>query len=168
MSLAKRMFIGLLLLGAAELGTFILVAQGIGWLRALGLLLAMSLFGVVALRHAGRNQIRALRAALATGGTDGALLQGPRLAPLIGGILLVLPGFITGLVGALLLLPPIGARAVTWGGAWALAWAGATLGRDRSRTGEAVIDLEPGQWHAVGEPPREQRNEGRGEPSKEP
>lgn len=165
MSLVKRIFISLLLLGAAELGTFVLVAHGIGWLRAFGLLLAISVMGVVALRHAGRSQIRALRAALAAGPADTKLLDGPRLAPLVGGILLLLPGFITGLLGALLLLPPVGPRTVAWAVTWARAIVLRVMG-ERARTGEAVIDLEPGQWHHVAEPTLEQPKDGGSEPSK--
>lgn len=147
MSLVKWIFVGFLLLAAAELGTFILVARGIGWLPAIGLLLFISFVGATLLKNEAREQVMALRAALATDAA-GRALDGPRLAPLLGGILLVVPGFITGVAGALLLLPKV------------QAWTGARISRllqARARTGDAVIDLAPDQWHHVADPPPPRR-----------
>jgi UPF0716 family protein affecting phage T7 exclusion len=61
---------------------------------------------------------------------------------MLGGILLVFPGFITDLLGAALLVPSF------------RRWAGAALrnlARKRRRGGPdaPVIDLEPDQWHRL-------------------
>jgi UPF0716 protein FxsA len=151
MSLVKWIFVGFLLLAAAELGTFILVALDIGWLPAIALLLIISAVGAAVLKNAAREQVMALRAALATDAAGG-VLDGPRLAPLLGGILLVVPGFITGLAGALLLLPKVQG----WAGTWASAHIGRLL-QTRARKADAVVDLEPDQWHHVADPARAQR-----------
>ena len=141
MSLVKWGFIGLLALPVAELVVFILVALTIGWLWTIALFLATSLIGVMVLKRSGADLDR-FRSDLASQGAGAIHLDSPRLAPMIGGILLVFPGFITDIAGALLLLP------------WVRRWAGAAIGRvfrqnrpaPRSRS---VIDLEPDQWHQV-------------------
>ena len=57
MSLVKWGFIGLLVLPAAELATFLLVAALIGWLAAAMLFVATSVAGVMLLRHSGRDNL---------------------------------------------------------------------------------------------------------------
>jgi UPF0716 protein FxsA len=142
MSLVKWTFIGLLALPVAELVAFILVAQTIGWLRAIVLFLATSFIGVTILKRAGRAERDRFRAALASQGAAAIQLESPNLAVMIGGILLVFPGFITDVAGALLLLP------------WVRRWAGAAVARifaqgRRAPQNPSVIELEPDQWHQV-------------------
>jgi UPF0716 protein FxsA len=143
--LAKKVAIALLLLPLAELVAFALVAWTIGLPAALGLMLLTSLAGALVLRRAGRGRMAGLRAALGRhegiqGATGGA---GPWLA--LGGILLLLPGFITDLAGACLLVGPV------------RRWLGATIGRAidrrRPRTGAgSVIDLRADEWRPVPDP----------------
>ncbi|HWK18398.1 MAG TPA: FxsA family protein [Solirubrobacteraceae bacterium] len=101
-------FLFLLLLVAwpvAELIVFINVAQAIGVLDAFLLLIAAVPLGIWALRSQGRSAWRRLSTAVAERRTptrevlDGTLV-------LIGGSLLMVPGFITDALGILLLLPP--------------------------------------------------------------
>jgi UPF0716 protein FxsA len=101
-------FLSLILLVAwplAELVVFIKVAEAIGVLDALGLLIAAVPIGIWALRSQGRSAWRRLSTAVAEHRTptkevlDGTLV-------LIGGCLLIVPGFITDALGILLLLPP--------------------------------------------------------------
>lgn len=97
----------LLLLGIpiAELYVIIQVSQGIGFLETLGLLIAISAAGAYLLRYQGMATWKRLQATMARGEvptkevTDGALI-------VIGGALLLTPGFITDAVGLLLLFPP--------------------------------------------------------------
>ena len=67
---------------------------------------------------------------------------------MLAGLLLVLPGFLTDLIGVVLLIGPV------------RRWFGATfraLGRPQPRAGaRAVIDLAPGEWQQV--PDREIAN----------
>jgi UPF0716 family protein affecting phage T7 exclusion len=56
---------------------------------------------------------------------------------------LVIPGFITGVAGALLLLPPV----QRWCGTRIIRALGAAPTRPAER---AVVDLAPDQWHQVG------------------
>jgi UPF0716 protein FxsA len=89
----------------AELYVIIQVGQAIGALPTVGLLLLDSLLGSWLLRAQGRTVWRRFREALALGRAparetvDGALV-------ILGGALMLAPGFITDAFGVLLLLPP--------------------------------------------------------------
>src|SRR6516164_10041417 len=98
MSLVKWTLIGLLVLPAAEL---------IGWLWAAGLFIATSIAGVLLLRRFGRADLDRLRTAFARDGVRALHLETPGVATMVGGILLIFPGFITDLLGAALLLPAV-------------------------------------------------------------
>ena len=143
MSLVKWAFIGLILLPLAEIVAFILIAIVIGWFWALCLFLATTLAGLLVLRRAGRRDFDRLRAEFARDGFAAARLDGPNLGPIVGGILLVFPGFITDLLGALLLVPAIRRRlgAIVRG----------TTARQRDPQRPSVIDLTPEEWRQVSE-----------------
>jgi UPF0716 protein FxsA len=106
-------FVLLLLVPLAELWVIVQVAQGIGVLNAIGLLLLVSLAGAWLLKQQGIATWRRLQATLQRGEmptnevTDGAMI-------LLGGALLLTPGFITDAVGLVLLIPA--SRAALKGG----------------------------------------------------
>lgn len=108
----------LLALPLLEIWAAIQVASaiGIGW--TVLLLIAMSFSGVVLTKREGMGVWRRANAELAEGRVpttsllDGALV-------LLGGICLTIPGFITGIFGALLLLPPVRAVLRPLLAAWA-------------------------------------------------
>ncbi len=89
----------------AELAAVIWVGSAIGVLATLGLLILGSVLGGALLRHEGRRTMQALRASQgtrtspATELADGALLG-------VGAFLLLIPGFVSDLLGMLLILPP--------------------------------------------------------------
>jgi UPF0716 protein FxsA len=147
MSLVKWGFIGLFLLPVAEMAAFIAVAVAIGWLWAVCLFLATSIAGLLILRHSGRNDIDRLRDAFRRDGIRAIHLESPGLGPMLGGILLLFPGFITDVLGALLLVPPV--RRKLRG---LIARARETHRRQRE---PSVIDLTPKEWHQVSEKPIE-------------
>jgi UPF0716 protein FxsA len=95
----------LILWAAAELFVAIEVASAIGVLATVLLLIAGWPLGAWALRSQGRVVWRRFTDAVARGkppgrqAVDGALV-------LIGGLLMLIPGFFTDVLGALLLLPP--------------------------------------------------------------
>ena len=88
-----------------EVLVFIEVGRTIGWLLALLLLLATSVLGARVLRIQGRAAIERFSLALserrapARAAIDGAL-------GFVGGVLLVIPGFVTDALGALLVFAP--------------------------------------------------------------
>ncbi len=151
MSLVKWSLIGLLLLPAAELLAFVLVAGAIGWLRAAALFIATSVVGLLLLRRSGRADLERVRDAFARGGIRAIRLETPGVAPVIGGILLVFPGFITDALGAALYVPAL------------RRWAAAKLAirapsaRPRGGGDDRVIDLEPGEWRHIPDQRRRRR-----------
>jgi UPF0716 protein FxsA len=150
MNVAKWLLLALLALPFMELLVFIAVAQTIGFLWALALLLATSLAGAMVLRHAGGNHIARVRVALGEGGLTALQADSAGTLTLLAGILLLIPGFITDILGLLLLLAPL-RRAL-----------GVLLGlRPPPTRPDGVVDLEPQQWHQVPDaaPPDRRDNE---------
>jgi UPF0716 protein FxsA len=89
----------------AELAVIIQVGQAIGVWWTIGLLIADSILGSWLMRHQGRTAWRRFNEAVATGRVparevlDGALV-------IFGGALLLTPGFLTDILGLILLIPP--------------------------------------------------------------
>jgi UPF0716 protein FxsA len=98
--------IALLLVAAAEITVLILVGQAIGPGLTILLVLATSALGGILLRRQGARAWRAFRSDVAEGrppgntATDGLLV-------FVGGVLMLVPGFITDAIGLLLLVPPV-------------------------------------------------------------
>jgi UPF0716 protein FxsA len=98
--------VGLLLTAAAEITVFVLVAHAIGGSWAALLLLGCSLVGLVLLRREGIRGWRKFRAAAESGRPPGREVT-DGLVGLSGALLLAIPGFLTGAVGVLLVVPPL-------------------------------------------------------------
>jgi UPF0716 protein FxsA len=95
----------LILWPVAEVFVAIQVAGAIGWLLTILLLIASWPAGSWALRSQGRAAWTRLRAEVDAGRPPGrAVLDGALI--LVGGMLLIVPGFITDALGIVLLLPP--------------------------------------------------------------
>jgi UPF0716 protein FxsA len=141
MNMAKWLLLGVLALPFAELVTFIAVAASIGFAWALALILAGSLAGMLVLRHAGGNHIARIRVALGDGGVTAMQADSDGFLILLAGILLLVPGFITDVVGLAMLLAPLRhALARLFG-------RGAVPAR-----ADGVVDLEPEQWQRIPDP----------------
>jgi UPF0716 protein FxsA len=105
----------LILIGVPVLEIFVFIEVGlaIGWLWAVVLLLGTSLLGVWVVRNQGRSAIERVSRAVsarqppARAAVDGAL-------GFLGGVLLVVPGFATDALGALLVLGPTRALTRRW------------------------------------------------------
>jgi UPF0716 protein FxsA len=141
MSLVKWAFIGVLLLPAAEFAAFVLVAFAIGWLLAALLFLGTTAAGLLMLRRAGRRDFDRFRSTLGAQGIRAINLETPGLATMLGGILLILPGFITDVAGALLLWP-LTRRLIA-------AALGRAVKKQRAARQPDVIDLAPDEWHQI-------------------
>jgi UPF0716 protein FxsA len=88
-----------------ELYVIIQVGQAIGVVPTLALLLADAVLGSLLLRHQGRGAWRRFNEALAQRRFPGQeVVDG--LMIVVGGTLLLTPGFVTDIVGLLLLIPP--------------------------------------------------------------
>ncbi|QBI54182.1 FxsA family protein [Streptomonospora litoralis] len=96
--------IALMALPFLEIWLMILVGQQIGVAWTIALLFALSAAGVVVLRSAGTKTFREADAAMRTGTPpQGGLLD--TLMLMVGGILLLTPGFVTAALGAVMALP---------------------------------------------------------------
>ncbi len=100
-------------LALAEVVVFIEVGLAIGWLLAVALLIGLSVLGAWLLALQGRSAIARVSLAVSERRAPGrAALDGA--LGFLGAGLLVLPGFITDGLGALLLLPPTRRLARRW------------------------------------------------------
>jgi UPF0716 protein FxsA len=140
MIVAKWLLLAVLALPAAEIVVFILVALqiGLGW--ALAVQLAASLLGAMALRHAGGSHIARMRVVLGPQRLTALQADAAGTLILLAGILLLIPGFITDILGILLLIGPL-RRAL-----------GAALRHAADRQAaptDAVVDLAPEEWRQM-------------------
>ena len=95
-----------LLMPLIEIGVFISVGQWIGLWQTIGLVVLSSLIGVFTLRVAGVASIQRINRDLRQGlAPEGGIAHSIFIA--LGGLLLIIPGFVTDLCGLLLLLPPV-------------------------------------------------------------
>jgi UPF0716 protein FxsA len=105
----------LVLIGVPILEVFVFIEVGlaIGWLLALLLLISTSVLGVRLVRIQGRAAVERFSFAVSERRAPGrAAVDG--LIGFLGSALLVVPGFVTDAVGALLLFPPVQALAGGW------------------------------------------------------
>ena len=94
----------MLVLPFVEIAVMVWVADAIGFLNMVGLLLVVSVAGVFVVKFQGTGAWRKIQAELQMGHVPGtALVDGGLI--LLAGVLLVIPGFVTDVVGLLLLLP---------------------------------------------------------------
>src|SRR6185437_4747668 len=107
MNVAKWLLLTLLALPFRELVALIAGAQAIGFLRALVLMIATSLAGAMVLLYAGGNNLARIRVAMGAGSFTTLQADGTGTLMLLAGILLLVPGFITDVLGLLLLLAPL-------------------------------------------------------------
>jgi UPF0716 protein FxsA len=134
--MVKWIIIAILLLPLAEIVAFIVVAAIAGFSVALLLMLATTLAGFLVLRRAGRGGIARFRVAVADTDVAGIQANTGGFLTVLAGLLLFLPGFITDLIGAALLIGPV------------RRWCGKTFRQwVRRRSGDpSTIDLAPGEW----------------------
>ena len=157
MNVAKYLLLtailAVLLLPLMELAAFVAVAAQIGFFPALALIAAGSFAGVLILRHAGGSHIARGRVAIGEGRITALQADGSGGLVLLAGILLAVPGFITDVVGLLLLIAPL-RRAIA-----------AAFGRVEPRTrADGVVDLPPEQWRRVPDPQLPDGGDGGREP----
>ena len=102
--LAWIVFLALLVVPIAEIAVIVAVGTVIGGWRTFALLLVESALGAYLVKREGRRSWQGLRVALNTGKMPGRELADAALV-LIGGTLLLTPGFLTDIVGFFFILP---------------------------------------------------------------
>ena len=140
----KMVAIGLLAWPAAEIAAFIFVASFVGGSAALALLVLVSFAGLLVLRQVGGGAVSRLRAAAGKAEIAGVTVNGSGMAAGLGGILLVIPGFITGLLGAMVVFPV--------SRHWLLAGCQRLFSAGRRPTSPEIVDLAPSEWQSLPNP----------------
>lgn len=126
----------------AEIAGFVIVGRTIGLFATLGLVVGTAILGALLLRSQGIHILRKLSAEGREGRTPGrALIDGAMI--IVAGILLLLPGFVSDIVGLALFIPFV--RRLIW----------SQIGRRivvvRSKTGDSV---RSGNRYDSEKPPR--------------
>jgi UPF0716 protein FxsA len=99
------LFIIFIVVPIAELYVIIQIGQSIGVLPTIALLILDSILGSMLMRHQGRAAWYRFNRALAEGRVPGReVIDG--VLVIFGGALLLTPGFLTDILGAILLVPP--------------------------------------------------------------
>lgn len=94
----------LLLLPVLEVVAIVVVANQIGWATTIAILAAVSIAGILLVRHVGR-QAWAELAANRSVGTEPSRPVADRALTFVGGLMLIPPGFVTDIAALVLLLP---------------------------------------------------------------
>jgi UPF0716 protein FxsA len=102
---AGLLFLLIIAVPIAELYVIVQFAQAIGLLETIGLLILISIAGAFLLKQQGMATWRRMQATLARGEMPGKEMTDAFLV-MVGGALLLTPGFLTDVVGITLLLPP--------------------------------------------------------------
>lgn len=124
-----------------EIAGFVIVGQRIGVLATIGLTFLSSAAGIVLLRVQGIALLQRMRAELTAGRMPGVELgHGALIA--FAGLCLLVPGFLSDLIGLLLFIPPV--RDLVLG---LLSRNMQVVVRTERRSG--VVDLDPQDWHEV-------------------
>jgi UPF0716 protein FxsA len=139
-----------------EIAGFVLVGRQIGVLPTLGLVIATGIAGAILLRLQGFGAMARIRAEL-DAGRDPSRELAHGVMIMLAGILLLIPGFVTDILGVLLFLPPV--RDAAWrllrsrvhlAGSF-----GSTSGgfrRPGDRRGDKTIDLDEDEYSTARDP----------------
>ncbi len=136
------LIVALIAVPAAEIWLLVQVGQAIGAWWTILLLVLEAFIGAWLMRREGRKAWRALREAFARGELPGGELADAVLV-LVGGILFILPGFITDVIGLICLVPvtrPIARRVLGW-----------AVGRSAAKRGVDLTSLKTARAHLDGQ-----------------
>jgi len=146
--LARLFFLVFLLVPLIEIAVFVLIGQAVGVLWTLAGVLMTAVIGALVLRVQGLSLIAEIRATMGRGQLPARSLAEAMMVG-VAGLLLLLPGYFSDLLGILLLIPPLRAGlynllksrmvvVATTGSSQT--WRGGRLG------GDDTFDLDPDDW----------------------
>jgi len=118
-----RGFIVFLVYVAIELAVAIWLASMIGWLLVIGLTVAGFVLGIVVIQNAGLQAAQSLREASETQQQADGSEVGDSGIKFVAGALIGTPGFVTDVLGFVLLIPPIRTVARKGAALWFVRWA---------------------------------------------
>jgi UPF0716 family protein affecting phage T7 exclusion len=132
----KAIALGLLAWPAVEIVTFFCVVAVIGFANAIILILLMSMAGLFVLRHfSSGTRVETPRGFVAASAWRGGI------GPGLGGVLLLIPGFLTSALGVVILFP-LSRR-------WVLAGFQRLFAGRPQPANPGIIDLAPGEWRPL-------------------
>lgn len=141
------LLMGLLVWTLAEIVAFVLVVHQIGWTGAILLQILISIVGFRMLRDLGVKAGENLRRVFErTTPGDGAMLHG--MLATLGAVLMIVPGFVSDLVGMALSAPSLRQMLARRFG-----------GKTRQPATHDMIDLAPHEWSRLEPGARPRRNE---------
>lgn len=143
MTLLRGLILAVLALPLLEIAAFALVAAAIGLGLAFALIVALSVLGALVIRYGGAAHISRVRVALGENRLSALQADGSGVLTVIAGILLLVPGFITGAIGLLMLIVPLRRLAARTAGLRPAA---------NSPANDNVVDLAPEDWRQVPDP----------------
>jgi UPF0716 protein FxsA len=138
----------LLLLPVVEIAVFIKVGQAIGAWKVIALVFLSAILGAALLRYQSIGVIRRLDRDLKQGRTpDAGLFDGFLIV--VGAVLLIVPGFVTDIVGLLLMIPFVRrlVRNFLKSRVTVRGFGSFRGGFRRGRREEDVVDLSPEDFH---------------------
>jgi UPF0716 protein FxsA len=135
-----------------EIAAFVVVGSKIGVLWTIALVLLASIAGSILLRIQGFGAINRIRSELDAGRNPGRELAHGAMI-MLAGILLLIPGFITDVVGLLLFIPPV--RDLAWRflrRRVVVATFGSGFGGFRTRRDSRTVDLDAEDYRRTPDP----------------
>ncbi|MGE0564786.1 MAG: FxsA family protein [Pseudolabrys sp.] len=139
MTILRGLILAVLALPLLEIAAFALVAAAIGLGFAFALIVGFSVAGALIIRHAGTAHIARVRVAVGENRLSALQAEGTGALTVIAGILLLVPGFITGVIGLLLLLVSLWRMLIS------------SAGRPPAAN-DNIVDLAPEDWRQVPDP----------------
>lgn len=132
-----------------EIAGFILVGREIGVFATIGLILLSALVGAVLLRVQGFGVLRRAQSEIDAGRDPGRELANGAMI-FVAAILLLLPGFVSDVVGLALFIPPV--RDLVWRYFKSRISVVTDFGPGMRRRDPRVIDLDPDEYTSGGKP----------------
>jgi UPF0716 protein FxsA len=143
----------ILVLPLAEIACFIVVGRRIGLFATLSLVVLSAIAGVVLMRIQGFGVLARLRQSGQDGRAPGKEMLDAAMI-MIAGILLLIPGFLTDILGLALFLPPV--RTFLWNRLMrnivVVDIGGARPGSQSKTEPQRTIDLDESDFHRDGRP----------------
>jgi UPF0716 protein FxsA len=137
-SRVKWLIYAILALPVAELAVFIAISTRIGFFATLLTVVGVSLIGVLMLRQQARDT--SIRIILNERQMSAIDFRDAGLHRWLSALLLAVPGFITGALGGLLMIPPLRRVVTTWIGGQV---------RAEKRGDPGVVDLSTDDWKTL-------------------
>jgi len=140
----------------AEIATFVIIGREIGVFSTIGLILLTGIVGIILLRVQGFGVLRRAQAEIDAGRDPSREIANGAMI-LVAGILLLLPGFLTDILGILLFIPPV--RELVWRFLKTrinvvTSFGSSAGGGYRGPRGSRTIDLDPDEYSSGGPPDR--------------